>query len=87
MTHKQKLRLLEFLIIGVVMGTAEDLIAVLLATDSHFSWKILIVVFLVALPFAFISEIVVDHPNFWKRIWPEIKEEAREVEEKMEKIV
>lgn len=87
MTHKQKIRIVEFLIIGVVMGTLEDLIAVLLATDAHFSWKVLIVVFLVALPFAIISELVVDHPNFWKKIWPEVKEEAREIEEKVEKIV
>ncbi|MEK7618408.1 MAG: hypothetical protein AAB410_04660 [Patescibacteria group bacterium] len=87
MTHRQKIRLLEFLIIGVVMGTVEDLIAVMFATDAQFSWRILIVVFLVALPFAFISEIVVDHPNFWKRIWPEIKEEAKEIEEKIDKAI
>ena len=87
MTNRQKIRLLEFLIIGVVMGTVEDLIAVMFATDAQFSWRILIVVFLVALPFAFISEIVVDHPNFWKRIWPEIKEEAKEIEEKIDKAI
>ena len=72
------------------MGTAEDLLAVFLATDAEFSWHILIIVFLVALPFAFISEVVVDHPDFWKRIWPatlsevaqarrEVKEEAYEI--------
>lgn len=98
MTHKQKIRLVEFLIIGVVMGTLEDLIAVFFATDAKFSWHILIVVFLVALPFAVISELVVDHPNFWKKIWPaigsevaqarrEIKEEAKEIEEKIEKVI
>lgn len=84
MTHARKVRLVEFLIIGVVMGTLEDLIAVFLATDAKFSWHILVVVFLVALPFAFISEIVVDHPDFWKRIWPEVKEEVREIEGKIE---
>jgi hypothetical protein len=87
MNRKQKIRLVEFLIIGVVMGTVEDLIAVMFATDSKFSWHILLVVFLVALPFAFISEIIVDHPNFWKKIWPELKEEAKELEQKVEKIV
>jgi len=87
MTHRQKIRLVEFLIIGVVMGTLEDLIAVMFATDSKFSWQILGIVFLVALPFAFISEIVVDHPNFWKKIWPEVKEEAREIEQEVKKIV
>jgi len=66
------LRLIEFAVIGVVMGTAEDLIAVMLATDASFSWHILWIVFLVALPFAFISEIVVDHPKFWGKIFRNI---------------
>lgn len=66
------LRLIEFAVVGVVMGTAEDLIAVLLATDATFNWNILLVVFLVALPFAFISEIVVDHPKFWSKIFKNI---------------
>lgn len=68
MTPK-KLRLLEFLLIGLLMGTGEDLIAVLLATGEPFTWKILGVVFLVALPFAYISEYVVDHPKFWGKIF------------------
>lgn len=87
MTHRQKIRLVEFLIIGVVMGTLEDLLAVIFATDAKFSWHILGIVFLVALPFAFISEVIVDHPNFWKKLWPEVKEEAREIEEEVKKIV
>ena len=66
------LRFIEFAVIGVVMGTAEDLIAVFFATDATFSWKIVGIVFLVALPFAFISEIVVDHPKFWGKIFKNI---------------
>lgn len=87
MSHQRKIRIIEFLIIGVIMGTLEDLLAVFVATDAKFSWHILIVVFLVALPFAFISEVIVDHPNFWKRIWPEMKEEAREIEQKIDKVI
>lgn len=83
MSHAKKLRLLEFLIIGVVMGVVEDLIAVTLATDSKFSWHILLVVFLVALPFAFISEIVVDHPKFWSKIFREVESEVVKVEKEI----
>ncbi|MFH1823580.1 MAG: hypothetical protein ABH817_02605 [archaeon] len=53
-------RLLEFFIIGVVMGIAEDLIAVF-ASTGVFSWKIVWIVALVAIPFAVISELIVDH--------------------------
>jgi hypothetical protein len=48
------------------MGTLEDILAVVFATDAKFSWDILWVVMLIAVPFAFISELVVDHPSFWK---------------------
>ena len=53
--------------IGVLMGLVEDLIAVELATDAKLDWRIFFIVLFVALPFAFISEIVVDHPLFWER--------------------
>ena len=62
----KKLRILEFVLIGVIMGTAEDLLAVILATDADFTWGILWIVSMVSIPFAFISELVVDHPKFWK---------------------
>ncbi len=66
MTRIKKLRILEFLIIGVVMGIVEDLIAIVFTTDASISINVVWVVFLVTLPFAFISEIIVDHPRFWE---------------------
>mgnify|MGYP001583960740 CR=1 FL=1 len=53
------------------MGILEDLIAVALATDATINFHVIGVVFLVALPFAFLSEIVVDNPRFWEKIWKE----------------
>lgn len=70
MTRIKKLRILEFLVIGVLMGTIEDLIAVAIATDETIDFKVLAIVFLVAFPFAFLSEVVVDHPRFWEKILP-----------------
>lgn len=54
-------RLLEFFIIGLVMGIAEDIIAVSLSTGAMISWNVLLIVTLVAMPFAIISELIVDH--------------------------
>lgn len=71
MTRLRRLRLLEFLLIGVFMGVAEDLIAVALATGERIDWSIVGIVILVAIPFAFISEVVVDHPRFWEKIFPQ----------------
>jgi 1,4-dihydroxy-2-naphthoate octaprenyltransferase len=53
-------RLLEFFVIGIVFGIAEDLIAVY-ASTGRFSWHILWIVAIVAIPFAVISELIVDH--------------------------
>ena len=60
------LRLLEFAVIGVIFGMVEDILAVILVTDEPISFKVIWVVFLITIPFAFISEYVVDHPKFWK---------------------
>ena len=70
MKHKYKIRLIEFFVIGVLFGIIEDLIAISLATGGAFEWKYVGIAAVVAIPFAFISEIVVDHPNFWKHFLP-----------------
>lgn len=68
MKRKTIIRILEFLVIGVLMGLAEDLLAILLATDAEFNWKVVWIVLLVTIPFAILSELVVDHPDFWKKL-------------------
>lgn len=54
----------EFLVFGVVVGVIEDLIAVKIATGEAITWHIVGVVFLVAIPFAILGEIVVDKIDF-----------------------
>jgi hypothetical protein len=52
--------LIEFFLIGLVMGVVEDLLAIHFATDAKITFNTLKVAFVVALPFAIISELVVD---------------------------
>ena len=59
-------RIIEFVLIGLLMGVSEDLLAVWLVTQEPISWNVLIIVVAIALPFAFVSEYVVDHPKFWR---------------------
>lgn len=65
--RKKTVRFLEFALIGVVMGTIEDSIAVYFVTGEPVTFNTLWIIVIVALPFAFISEYVVDHPKFWER--------------------
>ena len=54
-------RVLEFFIVGLVMGITEDIIAVSASTDAPITWKMILIVTIVAVPFAVISELIVDH--------------------------
>ncbi len=54
-------RILEFLIVGLLFGVIEDIIAISLATDKVIDLKVLLITFAAAFPFAFISELVIDH--------------------------
>lgn len=68
-SKKQRVLLfLEFVVFGVAIGIVEDLIAVMWATGASFSWKILVVITLVAIPFAALGEFVVDKTNFLPRL-------------------
>jgi len=73
MTRLKKIRLIEFIVIGIAMGLLEDLLAIAFATDAVITPRVIFVVLAVAIPFAFISEIVVDHPRFWQKVLPFLK--------------
>ncbi|MEX1112123.1 MAG: hypothetical protein WEC84_01560 [Candidatus Andersenbacteria bacterium] len=68
---------LEFLIFGVLVGVVEDLIAVKLVTNEPFTWKIVGIVILVAIPFAFLGEVIVDRSSFLYTLAKKIKERWR----------
>ncbi len=51
---------LEFLIFGIIMGIVEDLIAVKLSTGEAITWKMIVIITIVAIPFAAIGELIVD---------------------------
>jgi hypothetical protein len=56
-------RFIEFLVIGIVMVVTEDIITIGVKTDVAISPEVVGVV-VVALPFAVLSELVVDHLAF-----------------------
>lgn len=70
-------RFLEFFVIGVIFGLVEDLIIVKATTGAPITFEMIGIIFLIALPFAVFTEIIVDHPNFWKKLIP-FKDEDEE---------
>jgi hypothetical protein len=53
-------RMLEFFIVGLVLGILEDVIAIGASTDVSITWNTIGIIGLVALPFAVFSELIVD---------------------------
>lgn len=57
-------RFLEFFFVGLIMGIAEDLLAIHFATDAVITTNVILVATFVALPFAIFSELIVDWRHF-----------------------
>jgi len=55
---------LEFLIFGVVMGVVEDLIAIKLVTGASITVESIVIIVLIAIPFAAFGELIVDRIEF-----------------------
>jgi hypothetical protein len=64
MDKKHIERFLEFLIVGIGMGVVEDLLAVKIATGVMIDFEVILIVTLIAIPFAAFSELIVDREDF-----------------------
>ena len=78
-----KLRIVEFIIIGLVVNSLDNVIAVKYAAGAELNWGIFARIFLFVVPFAILSELIVDHPEFWKKIMRFLKVELEQVERKV----
>jgi hypothetical protein len=65
-------------VIGVVFGLGEDLLAIHFATDATINAKTVWITLLVAFPFAVFTELIVDHPGFWRKLLGKSKEEEKQ---------
>jgi len=72
---KKTLRIVEFLVIGVLFGLIEDLIAIEAVSSVMITPRVILIVLGVAIPFAVISELIVDHPRFWELLRLKRKED------------
>lgn len=61
-------RILEFFIIGVVLGILEDMIAIFFYTHENFNFNMVWIAALVAIPFAIISELIVDYTGIFRKL-------------------
>lgn len=69
MKRKHLARFLEFLVVGILMGVAEDLLAIRLTTNEPFTLQMVAIVVLVAIPCAAFAELVVDREDIKPFEW------------------
>ena len=79
----RKLRIIEFIIIGLIANSLDNIIAIRFAAKVSLTPAVLAKLFLFVIPFAILSELIVDHPNFWKKIMKFLKIEIKQIEKKI----
>lgn len=79
----RKLRVIEFIIIGLIANSLDNIIAIRYAAGAALTPEVFARLFLFVIPFAILSELIVDHPSFWKKIMKFLKIEIRQIEKKI----
>ena len=62
--HKLLEIFMEFLVVGIILGVFEDLIVLYLSTGASITLRSIRIAVLVAIPFAFVGEVLVDSYDF-----------------------
>lgn len=63
------LRILEFVVAGVLLDLAENALVFKVASGRAFVWREAFVALAIIAPFAVLTELVIDHPRFWHRLF------------------
>lgn len=63
-----KFRILEFIIAGLVIDLVENIITIKVASNEVITWNTVLIALMVVIPFAIITELIIDHPTFWHRL-------------------
>lgn len=63
-----KLRILEFIVAGIILDLTESIISIKLATEASLNLKVFLITLIVVIPFAIVTELVIDHPEFWNKV-------------------
>ena len=58
--------MIEFLLFGILIGITEDLIAIKMTTGASITAEMVVIIILIAIPFAIIGEVLADNIDFVK---------------------
>ena len=69
MHFNTKLRILEFVVAGILLDLVENIVVFKTASGRTMAIEEIGVAILVIIPFAVLTELIIDHPRFWHRLF------------------
>ncbi len=69
MKQKTQIRIIEFIVFGVLTGLIESMFSIYIFGERLLSGQEILLLIAIIIPFAVLEELVVDHPMFWKKIF------------------
>ena len=69
MHFNTKIRILEFIVAGIMLDLIENAIVFKAASGRALAFEEMGTAILVIIPFAILTELVIDHPRFWHRLF------------------
>lgn len=63
------LRILEFVVAGILLDLVETATVFRVTAGRSLVWEEVGLAVLVIVPFAVVTEIIIDHPRFWHRLF------------------
>ena len=64
-----KLRILEFIVAGVAVDFAENMFIMRATSGRYLVLEEMLLALMIIIPFAIVTEFVIDHPRFWHRLF------------------
>ncbi len=64
-----KVRILEFIVAGILVDLVENAVVLKVTTGQLLTLEQIGVAILVIIPFAILTEVIIDHPRFWHRLF------------------
>lgn len=69
MHFNTKIRIFEFIIAGILLDLIENMVVFKTAVGRTLVWEEIGIAVLVIIPFAALTELIIDHPRFWHRLF------------------
>jgi hypothetical protein len=73
MKFNTKVRILEFVLAGIIIDLLENAVTIKLTTGATMTFDMVLIALVVVIPFSIVTELIIDHPKFWPHLFSYFK--------------